>query len=152
MWSWSMLQKILRYVIVFMLDEGKVRRFNLMAFTWKEILIFDSIFLIEGWISWISYRPRKSIAKKSLQIIFRTDVYRITVKKEKDGLVSSYLHDTFSVGDVLDAGVPCGHFTLQSGSSVFLAAGVESFISESTNKDLRHLTNHRPWYWQISFL
>jgi len=54
----------------------------------------------------------------------RTDVYRITVKKEKDGLVSSYLHDTFSVGDVLDAGVPCGHFTLQSGSSVFLAAGV----------------------------
>ena len=55
----------------------------------------------------------------------RTDVYRITVKRETDGVVSSYLHDSLDVGDIVDVGVPCGDFVLKTGSScVFLGAGV----------------------------
>ena len=55
----------------------------------------------------------------------RTDLYRITVKKEADGLVSSYLHDTIAVGDIIDVGVPCGDFILKPGCNcVFLGAGV----------------------------
>ena len=55
----------------------------------------------------------------------RTDIYRITVKKETDGLISSYLHDTIAIGDIIDVGVPCGDFILKPGCNcVFLAAGV----------------------------
>ena len=53
------------------------------------------------------------------------DCYRITVKKEEDGAVSSHLHNNVKVGDVLEVGVPCGEFVLQPGSNcVFLGAGV----------------------------
>ena len=51
--------------------------------------------------------------------------YRITVKKEEDGAVSSHLHNNVQVGDILEVGVPCGEFVLQPGSNcVFLGAGV----------------------------
>jgi len=54
------------------------------------------------------------------------DRYRITVKKEVDGVASSFLHDKVSVGDVLEVGVPCGDFVLDEGSHslVYLGAGV----------------------------
>ena len=54
------------------------------------------------------------------------DRYRITVKKEVDGVASSYLHDKVVVGDVLEVGVPCGDFVLTEGSQslVYLGAGV----------------------------
>ena len=55
----------------------------------------------------------------------RTDLYRITVKREEEGAVSNHLHNNVTVGDVLDLGVPCGDFVLQPGSScVFVGAGV----------------------------
>lgn len=48
------------------------------------------------------------------------DNYRISVKRESSssreapaGLVSNYLHDRVSEGDVLDIGPPCGEFTLE---------------------------------------
>jgi len=54
------------------------------------------------------------------------NTYRITVKKEVDGVASSYLHDNVQVGDVLEIGVPCGDFVLAEGaeSMVYLGAGV----------------------------
>ena len=45
----------------------------------------------------------------------RTYIYRITVKKETDGLISSYLHDAIAIGDIIDVGVPCGDFILKPG-------------------------------------
>ena len=55
----------------------------------------------------------------------RTDGYRITVKREKGGTVSSYLHHAIKPGDTIEVGVPCGDFVLQPGSScVLLGAGV----------------------------
>ena len=55
----------------------------------------------------------------------RTDSYRITVKRETGGVVSSYLHHSIKPGDVIEVGVPCGDFVLQPDSScVLLGAGV----------------------------
>lgn len=39
-------------------------------------------------------------------------IYRISVKRIEDGLMSSYLHDHLNVGDVIEAMVPTGLFTL----------------------------------------
>jgi len=52
--------------------------------------------------------------------------YRITVKKEMDGVASTYLHDKVVVGDVLEVGVPCGDFVLAENNPnlVYLGAGV----------------------------
>lgn len=64
------------------------------------------------------------------------DFFRISVKKEPaktessaPGLVSNYLHDQVSEGDVIDVGPPCGEFTLDAASQhqapiVFLAGGI----------------------------
>jgi ferredoxin-NADP reductase/predicted pyridoxine 5'-phosphate oxidase superfamily flavin-nucleotide-binding protein len=53
--------------------------------------------------------------------------YRISVKRESQGLVSQYLHDQVQVGDVLTTGTPSGSFVLETGSTrpaVLLSAGV----------------------------
>ncbi len=64
--------------------------------------------------------------------------YRISVKRERaladgapDGLVSSYLHDTVQVGDVLHIGPPCGDFFVDVEATkahhrpiVFVAGGI----------------------------
>ena len=47
------------------------------------------------------------------------------MKREERGTVSGHLHDSLKVGDIVEAGVPCGDFVLLPGSScVFLGAGV----------------------------
>lgn len=52
-------------------------------------------------------------------------LYRISVKR--DGLVSSYLHDTLHIGSVIEARAPAGQFTIDAAErrpAVLLAAGV----------------------------
>jgi uncharacterized protein len=52
-------------------------------------------------------------------------LYRISVKRE--GLVSSYLHDTLRIGSVIEARAPAGQFTIEARErrpAVLLAAGV----------------------------
>ncbi len=53
--------------------------------------------------------------------------YRISVKKESNGQVSSALHASLKVGDILEARGPRGSFVLQptkGKSTVFIAAGI----------------------------
>ncbi len=52
--------------------------------------------------------------------------YRVSVKREMNGAVSSYLHNHVQAGDVLEASAPRGSFTLGSGDApvVFLSAGI----------------------------
>jgi ferredoxin-NADP reductase/predicted pyridoxine 5'-phosphate oxidase superfamily flavin-nucleotide-binding protein len=51
--------------------------------------------------------------------------YRISVKREPQGLVSRALHDTVSVGDRIEVGAPRGSFVLQGEhTAVLLSAGV----------------------------
>jgi ferredoxin-NADP reductase/predicted pyridoxine 5'-phosphate oxidase superfamily flavin-nucleotide-binding protein len=57
----------------------------------------------------------------------RDEHYRISVKREPQGLVSQALHDRVRVGDVLKVGTPSGSFVLDPGSTrpaVLLSAGV----------------------------
>merc|ERR1719204_401128 len=53
------------------------------------------------------------------------DQYRITVKREVDGLVSQFLHDKLQVGDKVELSAPAGEFTLQKGPQprVFFGGG-----------------------------
>ncbi len=72
----------------------------------------------------------------SLSDVPGNDYFRISVKKEigesaesPDGLISSYLHDSVSQGDILELGPPCGEFTLGAGISgntpvVLLGGGI----------------------------
>jgi ferredoxin-NADP reductase/predicted pyridoxine 5'-phosphate oxidase superfamily flavin-nucleotide-binding protein len=55
------------------------------------------------------------------------DLYRISVKREPQGLASRHLHDTIEEGDFIRAGMPQGSFTLDpsgEGSIVLVSAGV----------------------------
>jgi len=51
--------------------------------------------------------------------------YRITVKREEKGLVSSFLHEEMQPGDVLEVTAPAGDFILMPGpeAQVFIGAG-----------------------------
>ena len=55
-----------------------------------------------------------------------TGVYRISVKRELDGVASGYLHGGARVGDSLEVSAPSGAFTLLSGSGpvVLVSAGI----------------------------
>ena len=69
------------------------------------------------------------IARRTYSLSNAPDLgyYRITVKREEEGLVSSYLHDGVSSGDFLDAQAPGGAFVVDSESprpAVLLGAGV----------------------------
>ena len=52
--------------------------------------------------------------------------YRVSVKREQHGVVSSYLHDHIREGDVLEVSAPRGSFTLRSGDTavVLHSAGI----------------------------
>ena len=52
--------------------------------------------------------------------------YRISVKKEANGLAGTYLHEHARVGDIVEASAPRGSFTLRSGDGplVLLSAGI----------------------------
>ena len=54
------------------------------------------------------------------------DRYRISVKREPDGLVSRHLHDAVAVGAFIDARAPAGDFVLTHNArpAVLLSAGV----------------------------
>jgi ferredoxin-NADP reductase/ferredoxin len=55
-----------------------------------------------------------------------SDHYRISVKREPNGIASAYLHSQVKAGDVMDVSAPRGNFTLRSGEGpvVLLSAGV----------------------------
>ena len=52
--------------------------------------------------------------------------YRVSIKREMNGVASTYLHDKVRVGHLLDVAAPRGSFTLQPGDNpvVLLSAGV----------------------------
>jgi ferredoxin-NADP reductase len=52
--------------------------------------------------------------------------YRVSVKREVNGAVSSFIHDHVHAGDVLEVSAPRGGFTLSSGDApvVLLSAGI----------------------------
>lgn len=79
----------------------------------------------------------------SLSMMPNEDIYRITVKRVPDGLISNYLHDKLNEGDIIEARMPAGLFTLEKADKnkplVFISAGVGitpliSMLYESVGK------------------
>jgi ferredoxin-NADP reductase/MOSC domain-containing protein YiiM len=72
--------------------------------------------------------PRALLRSFSLSAPPDARRYRLSVKREPDGLVSAFLHDHVRPGDVVDVGAPRGLFTLDAAGDdtpvVLLSAGV----------------------------
>lgn len=64
----------------------------------------------------------------SLSIVPNENMYRISVKKIENGLISSYLHDNLEIGDIIEVMEPAGVFTIKESSKnrplVLISAGI----------------------------
>ena len=62
----------------------------------------------------------------SLSAASNGETYRLSIKRETQGLISRYMHDTLAPSDTIEAGTPTGEFTLpaQQTPVVLVSAGV----------------------------
>jgi MOSC domain-containing protein YiiM/ferredoxin-NADP reductase len=76
-------------------------------------------------------------------------VYRISVKKEMEGVGSTFLHTRLKAGDVIEVSAPRGNFTLQSGDGpvVLLGAGIGITPLLSMLHWLKSQRSHRTVWW-----
>jgi ferredoxin-NADP reductase/MOSC domain-containing protein YiiM len=85
----------------------------------------------------------------SLSDLPATDHYRVSVKREENGLASTYLHTQARVGDVMDVAAPRGTFTLKPGSDpvILLSAGVGATPVLAMLHALAHEAAPREVWW-----
>lgn len=75
--------------------------------------------------------------------------YRVSVKREVNGIVSSYLHDHLRVGDILEVSAPRGGFTLKPGDGpvVLLGAGIGATPLLAMLRVLSTVESRREIWW-----
>ena len=75
--------------------------------------------------------------------------YRISVKREEHGIVSRYIHDTVTVGTVIDVAAPRGEFVLDNGGEpvLLLSAGIGITPVLSMLASLAAASSKRPVWW-----
>jgi ferredoxin-NADP reductase/MOSC domain-containing protein YiiM len=75
--------------------------------------------------------------------------FRVSVKREVHGAVSSYLHDHVQAGDVLEVSAPRGGFTLGSGDApvVLLSAGIGATPVLAMLHSLSSAASRREIWW-----
>jgi ferredoxin-NADP reductase len=75
--------------------------------------------------------------------------YRITVKRERDGTVSGYLHSQLAVGDQLDIAAPRGTFILDSTHAplVLISAGIGATPVLAMLQALAEARSDREIWW-----
>jgi ferredoxin-NADP reductase/MOSC domain-containing protein YiiM len=75
--------------------------------------------------------------------------YRVSVKRETNGVVSSYLYDHAHAGDILDVSAPRGGFTLRSGDGpvVLLSAGIGATPVLAMLHSLSAAASRREIWW-----
>jgi ferredoxin-NADP reductase len=75
--------------------------------------------------------------------------YRVSVKREANGAVSSYIHDHVRAGDVLEVSAPRGGFTLRSGDGpvVLLSAGIGATPVLAMLHSLASAASRRDVWW-----
>jgi ferredoxin-NADP reductase/MOSC domain-containing protein YiiM/ferredoxin len=75
--------------------------------------------------------------------------YRVSVKREMNGAVSSYLHDHVQAGDTLEVSAPRGGFTLGPGDApvVFLSAGIGATPLLAMLHSLSSAASRREVWW-----
>jgi ferredoxin-NADP reductase/MOSC domain-containing protein YiiM len=76
-------------------------------------------------------------------------VYRVSVKRETNGVVSSYLCDHAQAGDILEVSAPRGSFVLRSGDSpvVLISAGIGATPVLAMLHALSSAASHREVWW-----
>ncbi|MET8248659.1 MOSC and FAD-binding oxidoreductase domain-containing protein [Streptomyces sp. NPDC005202] len=77
------------------------------------------------------------------------DTYRISVKHEPHGHVSSYLHASLHPGDLVDIASPRGTFVLEEGTSpvVLISAGIGATPVLAMLHQLAAVRDTRPVWW-----
>ncbi len=75
--------------------------------------------------------------------------YRVSVKRETEGVVSSYLNDHVCAGDTLDVSAPRGGFILRSGDApvVLLSAGIGATPVLAMLHSLASAASRREIWW-----
>jgi ferredoxin-NADP reductase/MOSC domain-containing protein YiiM len=75
--------------------------------------------------------------------------YRVSVKREVNGVVSSYLHSHLNVGDTLEVSAPRGGFTLRSSDApvVLLSAGIGATPVLAMLHSLSSAASRRQIWW-----
>lgn len=75
--------------------------------------------------------------------------YRVSVKREVNGAVSSYLNDHVQAGDLLEISAPRGSFTLRAGDGpvVFLSAGIGATPVLAMLYSLSSAASRRETWW-----
>jgi ferredoxin-NADP reductase/MOSC domain-containing protein YiiM len=75
--------------------------------------------------------------------------YRVSVKRESNGVVSSYLHDHVHAGDILEVSAPRGEFILRSGDApvVLLSAGIGATPVLAMLHSLSSVASRREVWW-----
>ena len=75
--------------------------------------------------------------------------YRVSVKREAGGVVSSYLHDHLRAGDIVEISAPRGGFTLRSGEGpvVLLSAGIGATPVLAMLHSLSSAASRRNVWW-----
>jgi ferredoxin-NADP reductase/MOSC domain-containing protein YiiM/ferredoxin len=75
--------------------------------------------------------------------------YRVSVKRETNGIVSSYLHDHVQAGDILEVSAPRGGFTLRSGDGpvVLVSAGIGATPVLAMLHSLSSAASRRQVWW-----
>jgi ferredoxin-NADP reductase/MOSC domain-containing protein YiiM/ferredoxin len=94
-------------------------------------------------------RERAVLRNYSLSGPPGADYYRVTVKREPDGVASGYLHTRLAVGDQLDAAAPRGTFILdQTHAPVLLiSAGIGATPVLAMLQALAHERSDREIWW-----
>ena len=77
------------------------------------------------------------------------DTYRVSVKRETNGVVSSYLNDHVHAGDSIEVSAPRGGFTLKSGDApvVLLSAGIGATPVLAMLHSLSSTASRREIWW-----
>ena len=75
--------------------------------------------------------------------------YRVTVKRERDGAASGYLHDRLAVGDQLDIAAPRGTFILDGTQApvLLISAGIGATPVLAMLQALAHEHSDREIWW-----
>jgi ferredoxin-NADP reductase/MOSC domain-containing protein YiiM len=75
--------------------------------------------------------------------------YRVSVKRETNGVVSSYLNDHLHAGDILEVSAPRGSFILRSGDApvVLLSAGIGATPVLAMLHSLASAASRREIWW-----
>jgi ferredoxin-NADP reductase/MOSC domain-containing protein YiiM/ferredoxin len=98
---------------------------------------------------YLTLRIESALRNYSLSGPPGADYYRVSVKREPDGVASGYLHTHLAVGDELDVGAPRGTFILDATDApvLLISAGIGATPVLAMLQALAHERSEREIWW-----